>query len=206
MGALFFFGWLSGEVLRGQTRGFDLAVRQEIHGWASPRLTYAMRGITLFGSTAAIGFLSLLLLWQLVRTGRRRAAVLLIIAAVGAMALNQALKLIFRRTRPEPFFGYALPHSYSFPSGHSIISCCFYGVVAAILTVTMRSRAAKAATWAAAAVMTLLVGLSRIYLGVHHASDVLAGYAAAVIWVGAVRAGYEIWRRRRGGFITDSNK
>jgi undecaprenyl-diphosphatase len=109
------------------------------------------------------------------------------------------LKLIFRRARPEAFFGYAEPITYSFPSGHSIVSACFYGVLAAILTARMKSRARRIAIWMAAALLAFLIGLSRIYLGVHYPSDVLAGYAAAVIWVVAVRTGYERWRLKQAG-------
>src|ERR1700682_753225 len=117
--------------------------------------------------------------------GRRRPAILLVVAAAGAVALDELLKLVFHRPRPEAYFGYPLPSSYSFPSGHAVSSCCFYGVLAAIVTARMRSRAAKSAVWTAAALMAALIGLSRIYLGVHYPSDVVAGYAVAVVWVAA---------------------
>jgi len=116
---------------------------------------------------------------------------------LGGEGLNQILKHLFARSRPEAFFGYTLPSSYSFPSGHAVVSCCFYGALAAILTRRMESGAKKLAIWAVAALMAALIGFSRIYLGVHYPSDVLAGYAAAIVWVSAVRAGYGFWLRRR---------
>src|SRR5262249_13358292 len=128
---------------------------------------------------------------------RRRAALIFVAACVGAEALSEILKLVFRRARPEAFFGLVSPVTYSFPSGHSVMSACFYGVVAAILTTRMESRAGKIAIWTAAVLPAVAVGFSRVYLGVHYPSDVLAGYAAAAIWVGTVRTGYEIWLRRR---------
>jgi undecaprenyl-diphosphatase len=121
------------------------------------------------------------------------------IAALGATILNEVMKLFFQRRRPDAFFGYHQPRTYSFPSGHSIESACFYGMMAAILVVRMRSRGARTAVWAVATILALAVGFSRIYLGVHYPTDVLAGYAAAVIWVGTVYSVYEFLQRRRAG-------
>ncbi|HJT90229.1 MAG TPA: phosphatase PAP2 family protein, partial [Bryobacteraceae bacterium] len=123
---------------------------------------------------------------------------MLVICALGGQALDEILKLEFRRPRPEAFFGYPEPGSYSFPSGHSVASCCFYGVLAAILTARMRSGARKAGVWTAAGFLVAAIGFSRIYLGVHYPTDVIAGYAAGVVWVAAVRASYGIWLRRAG--------
>ncbi len=195
-GTLALFGWLAGVVMRGQTLEFDRAVRDAVHGWASPRLTLVMRAVTELGAPAFLVPLACLLVWRLAVTGRRRAALVFVAAAVGAEALSLILKIVFRRTRPEAFFGYVQPLGYSFPSGHSVVSCCFYGVAAAILTMRMRSRTQRALTWVAAGTLAAAIGFSRVYLGVHYASDVLAGYAAALIWVSAVRIGYDLWLRR----------
>jgi undecaprenyl-diphosphatase len=195
--ALIFFGWLADAVFDGETMRFDTAVRNAIHAWASVPLTDAMRVVTQLGSAAVLVTLGALLVWRLAAQGRRRAALIFVAACVGAEALSEILKLAFRRPRPEAFFGYAEPITYSFPSGHSIMSACFYGVVAAILTTRMESRRTKIAIWTAAALLSLAVGFSRVYLGVHYPSDILAGYATAAIWVGTVRAGYDIWLRHR---------
>jgi undecaprenyl-diphosphatase len=194
--ALLLFGYLANEVLRGETLRFDSFVRNTVHSWASPALTYAMRGVTQLGAPRFLIVLSLVLILWLAKMGRKRAAILLVVAAAGAVALEELLKLVFHRPRPEAYFGYPLPSTYSFPSGHAISSCCFYGVLAAIVTARMRSRGAKIAVWTAAALLAALIGLSRIYLGVHYPSDVAAGYAVAVIWVAALRASYGAWLRR----------
>jgi undecaprenyl-diphosphatase len=194
--ALLLFGYLADEVLRGETLRFDSFVRNTVHSWASPPLTYAMRGVTQLGEPRFLIVLSLVLILWLAKMGRKRAAILLVVAAAGAVALEELLKLVFHRPRPEAYFGYPLPSTYSFPSGHAISSCCFYGVLAAIVTARMRSRGAKIAVWTAAALLAALIGLSRIYLGVHYPSDVAAGYAVAVIWVAALRASYGAWPRR----------
>lgn len=196
MAALLLFAWLANEMLEGDTLRFDSAVRNAIHSWASPPLTAAMRGITQLGSPVFLIVISVVLVWRLAWMGRKRAAILLTVGAIGALVLTELLKLLFHRQRPDAFFGYLEPLGYSFPSGHAISSFCFYGVAAAIVTARMRSRAGKALVWCGAALGAGLIGFSRIYLGVHYPSDVLAGYAAGVVWVAALRAGYGVWLRR----------
>lgn len=195
--ALLLFAWLANEMLEGDTLRFDSAVRNTVHSWASPPLTATMRGVTQLGSPTFLILISIVLVWQLAWMGRKRAAILLTVGAGGALVLNELLKLLFHRQRPEAFFGYVEPLGYSFPSGHAITSACFYGVAAAIVTARMQSRAGKALVWAGAALLAGLIGFSRIYLGVHYPSDVMAGYAAAIVWVVTLRAAYGVWLRRR---------
>ena len=107
------------------------------------------------------------------------------IDSAGALALDMTLKYAYHRTRPIAYFG-AAPLSYSFPSGHALCSFCFYGVMAGLLSARIKSLAWRVAIWIAAAVLVIAIGLSRIYLGVHYPSDVLAGYLAAAVWVGTV--------------------
>jgi undecaprenyl-diphosphatase len=186
--ALVFFAWLANEVLAGETRGFDEAARGFVQRIASRRLTIAMRGLTTLGSVTVLLPLAGVAVAGLWSVGRRRAAWLLAITMIGATLLDQVLKFAFQRPRPEPFFNTPLPKSYSFPSGHALINCCFFGVMAAILTVRERRRWVRIAIWTVAAVLVPLIGFSRIYLGVHYASDVVAGYLAAIVWVFTVSA------------------
>jgi undecaprenyl-diphosphatase len=196
--SLLFFGWLAGQMMRGATAEFDAFVRGAAQSLGSPWLTWLMLRITRMGSEWVLVPIGGVIVMRLVRIGRRHAAVLFVIAALGGEALNQILKLVFARPRPESaFFGYELPNSYSFPSGHALVSACFYGSLAAILTRRMESHGRRVAIWAAAALFAGSIGFSRIYLGVHYPSDVAAGYAAAIVWVGSVRAGYGYWLRRR---------
>jgi membrane-associated phospholipid phosphatase len=196
LGSLALFAWLAGQVLRGQTIQFDDAIRNAMHSVASPTLTWVFRALSELGAPRFLLPLGLVMTCWLLSAGRRHAAVVFFIAVMGGEVFDQVLKYLFRRPRPEAFFGLSQPMGYSFPSGHSVVACCFYGVAAAILTVRMASRGARAATWTAAALLALGIGLSRIYLGVHYPSDVLAGYAAAIIWVAALRTLYLWWRRR----------
>lgn len=129
---LLFFGWLSGEVLEGGTRRFDALVRNAVHQHASPVLTWLMHGVTFLGSPEFLFPVGLLVVLLWVRHGRRRAAMLFLVTMLGAVLLDAILKQVFHRARPQPFFGLAAPASYSYPSGHALISCCFYGVLAAL--------------------------------------------------------------------------
>jgi undecaprenyl-diphosphatase len=193
--ASLFLAWIGNEVRLGRTAALDAAVRNAVHGWASPPLTGAMKGATQLGSTPVFIGAGLLAVWRLAAAGRKRAAVLLAVSALGGEALVQTLKLLFQRPRPEAFFGYPVPPNYSFPSGHAAIACCLYGVLAAILAARLSSHFAKASLGALAVGLAALIGFSRVYLGVHYPSDVLGGYAAAAAWIAAVRAGYAVWRR-----------
>jgi undecaprenyl-diphosphatase len=194
--ALALFSWLATQVFRNSTMAMDAAVRDGLHAWASPPLTAFFRVVTQFGSELWIAPFGAFVVWRMTAAGRRHAAILVVIAVAGAEALDQVLKLTFHRARPEVFFGLTRPGTYSFPSGHAMVSACFYGVVAALASPRMRTAGQRAALWIGAAAAALLIGTSRIYLGVHYPSDVIAGYAAAIVWVFSVRAGYEVWRRR----------
>jgi undecaprenyl-diphosphatase len=183
--ALFVFGWLAEEMLEGDTRQFDALVRTAVHHLATPGLTRLMLVFSFLGSAAAVTAMCLVAICVFLYYRRTRAAALLAVTMLGVVALDVALKLAFHRPRPVPFFG-STPSSYSFPSGHALGSFCFYGMLAAILAARVRGRGTKFCIWMAAALLVGMIGFSRIYLGVHYPSDVIAGYCAAVVWVGAV--------------------
>ena len=194
--ALFFFGWLADEMLEGDTARFDETLRNSIHELAFPALTSVMRLASFIGSTwFLIAFGAIIVVWLYLRK-YRRGAILFAITTVGAGVLLSLLKLAFRRARPEPFFETILPSSYSFPSGHSLGSFCFYGALAAILAARTEKIWLKIVVWISAVFLILLIGISRIYLGVHYPSDVLAGFVVAFIWVVTIAIGDKIIHAR----------
>lgn len=198
IGTIIFFGWLADEVLEGETRHFDEVTRAAVHQLASPAMTVAMRGISFLGSMLFLTCATVVIIIWFASRHWGREAKLLAITMAGASALNMSLKLAFKRSRPIPFFDLLPPESYSFPSGHALTSCCFYGAFAAILTARIKSRRVRLIVWILSTTMFLLIGLSRIYLGVHYTTDVIAGFAAAVIWILVVRfVEMELWRRKR---------
>jgi undecaprenyl-diphosphatase len=100
--------------------------------------------------------------------------------------LDGVLKVVFHRARPPSYFGTLEPASYGFPSGHALFSVCLWGSLALFAGQRVRGAAARAAIFAGAVLLAGLIGYSRIYLGVHYPSDVIAGYASATVWVATV--------------------
>jgi membrane-associated phospholipid phosphatase len=150
-----------------------------------PGLLPLMRGLSLAHGT--MGILVLAALWGIVLYRRAewwwwRA---LVFTVPGGMLLNVWLKEIFQRARPMDADPRYLPHSFSFPSGHAAYVCLFYG----LLVVWLFSRnpplptLARYASACAAALLCVMVGVSRVWLGVHFASDILAGAAEACAWI-----------------------
>lgn len=186
VGALVFFAWLAEEMLEGDTMIFDNEIRGFIHDHSNETLTSPMRAFTFAGSTLFISSLTgVVLLVFFVGRHWWSSAVFAVMMA-GAVVLNLVLKTAFSRDRPASYFDTPIPDSYSFPSGHALFSLCFYGSLGWIITRHLKGRWSKAAVWMITVFLFCGVGLSRIYLGVHYPSDVLAGYTAAIIWLIAV--------------------
>lgn len=192
--ALFFFGWIADSVAHQRTDHLDQSVRNAVHRYASPQLNTAMTAVSFLGGDGLIGAAVVATLLFL-RSRRRRAALWLIVTLAGTLVLDVALKLAFHRPRPAPFFG-PVPQTYSFPSGHALFSFCFYGVLAGLLAGRIRSLYVRIVIWMMAAVLVFAIGLSRIYLGVHYLSDVIAGYLTAALWV-ATMVYLDRWRKGR---------
>jgi undecaprenyl-diphosphatase len=184
--SLIFFAWLAEEMRERGTDRFDSAVRFAVHQHASPGLTAVLSRITYLGDWPVVlaGTCVLLLVCWCRR--QRGLLFLVLVTMAGAGILDGTLKLAFHRPRPDPFVG-AMPSTWSFPSGHALISLCFYGLIAGIVSLRANHRWQRVAIWICASLLVGLIGLSRVYLGVHWPSDVVAGYAAGLIWMGAVR-------------------
>ncbi len=176
-------GWLSYEVWTRQTLPFDLAVRNAIHQYATPPLTRAMLTMSFIGEPYTILPLTALACVLFWRAGLAYRARLIIIAMGGEVILEQTMKVIVHRPRPEAFFHYPLPTSYSFPSGHAFASVVFFGTLAALISPLLPSVRKRILLWLAAILMAGTIGFSRIYLGVHYPSDVIAGYLGGLAWL-----------------------
>jgi membrane-associated phospholipid phosphatase len=156
-----------------------------------------MRVISLAGSAfllVAGPALALALAWR----RRWRDLILLTLAVGGGKLVNLLLKLLFARPRPAWSHPLAMLTSASFPSGHAMQSVIFYGLLGYLVIPRIASWRARVWTVVAGVVLVLLIGLSRLYLGVHYLIDVLAGYAAGVVWLAFSITGVEtVWRYRR---------
>lgn len=197
VGALIFFGWLADEIFEGEVKVFDENVRQAVNRLASPALTQLMIFLSFVGSAFVLVPLGVVAALAFLRLKWRRGIVLFAAAMAGELVLSLTLKGFFRRARPEAFFGYALPSSYSFPSGHALGAFCFFGILAWLITARLKNPAAKIFVWTLAVALIFSIGLSRIYLGVHYPSDVIGGYSAALVWTITVALGDFFFNRRK---------
>jgi undecaprenyl-diphosphatase len=163
-----------------------------------------MRFITMLGSTLFLSLLCISVFVIFIIKNWKRAAVLLMTAAAGAVILNFVLKVSFGRTRPVPFFDTPLPDSYGFPSGHALYAACCYGVLAWLVASRIQNKSLRILIWSFAVLLAFLIGLSRIYLGVHYPSDVIAGFVAGIVWTLTIVLTDFTLKKRNGFFKNDS--
>jgi len=188
-GALFVFVELANAVGRGGRLSFDerllLALRAPGNladpvgpGW----LEEMMRDFTALGSTGVLTLMVLAVTGFLAMTGKANAALVVLAAVASGVLASQALKWGFARPRPELVPHATHVYTASFPSGHAMMSAVVYLTLGALLARTQSGTGLKVYILAVAVVLTVLVGASRVYLGVHWPSDVLAGWALGGIW------------------------
>jgi undecaprenyl-diphosphatase len=171
----------------GVTDNLDAATRAGINRWASPNLTALAEGASFIGSVAVLFSLTALVAAGLWLAGRPRAALMLLLVMGMAAIVNNVIKLTFARARPEAYFG-TLPDSYSFASGHALFSACFFSVVAGLIEAQLTSAWQRAIVWVLTCSIVAGIGLSRVYLGVHYLTDVIAGFALAALIICLVRS------------------
>jgi undecaprenyl-diphosphatase len=186
--ALLASAWLTMAVMSGNTLAFDLQVRERIPEIANPTFTLLMSGITLLGSTVWVVTVSTLAAVALYQKGFRREAIVLAFVVAGAFLFNDQLKLLVQRPRPVPFFDVRLPSSYSYPSGHALLSSSLYGTMAYFASRHASTSSGRVAIWASALLLITMICLSRVYLGVHYPADVAGGLLIGCCWVNAVLA------------------
>lgn len=179
---------------------FDQNITALITLYSSPRATDIMKLLTEMGSAAVLISLALLAAAGLVYYKNRYwDAAMLTIALSGAFLMNYLLKLSFHRPRPD-IVSLVKASGYSFPSGHAMASLAFYGMLAFLLWTYFRESKTVYLGILLIGVLVLGIGISRIYLGVHYPSDVLAGYAAAGVWLsGCIMARNTLKSNRRTG-------
>lgn len=160
---------------------FDRVIIWLVRYFADPAVDVAMLSITALGSGYAYVVLAPIVLCWFWGRGSRREAITLAICLGGSAVLNYLLKHLFVRARPE-MFRVISETGYSFPSGHAMVSLCFFGMVAYLISRRL-PLARRMAVYFFAAVTVAAIGISRIYLGVHYPSDVAAGYFAGGTWL-----------------------
>lgn len=199
LGAAWGFAELADAVLEGETARFDAAVLVWVSRHADPMLDVIALELTALGNVLVIGVVVLVAAAFLWFTRRREAVFLLGAAVAGNAVLVAVLKLAFGRDRPELVpWRTVYAGGAAFPSGHATTSMVVYATLAYLIIRLDPPRAVRIFTAAMAASIVLLVGLSRVYLGVHYPTDVLAGYAVGFAWATFAAFGMEVFRYLRG--------
>jgi undecaprenyl-diphosphatase len=185
----FVFTELASEVLEGDTQQFDERMVAALRDPANPGnpigprwLRTAALDITALGSATVLGLTVLSVCGFLVLQGLYKNALFVFVASCGGWLLNAALKVAFGRPRPD-----IVPHlrevmTLSFPSGHALTSAAIYLTLGALLMRVAKRRLTRFYCMGAAMFVTVLVGTSRVYLGVHYPTDVLAGWLIGLTW------------------------
>ncbi|WP_349368192.1 phosphatase PAP2 family protein [Salinarimonas sp.] len=188
-GGLWAFIELADEVLEGETHAVDEAILVALRtpgdlsdplgpGW----LEEMMRDFTALGGTGVLTLLTIAAVGFLLVAKAPRVALAVALAIGGGILLSTLLKSGFDRPRPELVPHGSIVYTASFPSGHSMMSATVYLTLAALVSRVLRRRRLRVYLVGLAVVLTLLVGFSRVYLGVHWPTDVLAGWTVGAVW------------------------
>lgn len=191
-GILAFIG-IADEMSEGEAHAFDMTVLEALHpDAANPSdpvgpfwLDHAAADLTAIGSVSVLGALSLAVGGFLALNRRRLEAGIIALAFGGGLALSQALKGVFGRERPPEIYRASEILNASFPSGHALLSAVVFLTLGAMLAQTIKGRTGRIYVMSIAIAVVVLVGVTRVYLGVHWATDVLAGWAAGAAWATA---------------------
>ncbi len=186
-------GWgflsIAEEVAEGETRALDLSVLKALrvggdpHALIGPKwLHLAATDITALGSVTVLGLIILLAFALLASLRRWTESVLLVAGAGGGLLISQGLKRVFERERPDLVYRAVEAVNASFPSGHAMLSAVVFLTLGVLAARFAEKRRVKVLAVGAAVLVSLLVGMSRVYLGVHWASDVLAGWCVGAAW------------------------
>jgi membrane-associated phospholipid phosphatase len=166
--------------------GFDRSVTDWFVRRHTTTWTHVMFKVSWFGTGIVVAPVALLVTIVLCGVGRARLAACFVVVVVGAPLLGTIAKTVVRRSRPHVGGSPAHPHAWSYPSGHAVEVAALWVVLGIIVVVLTRSTRLRTFVWALAAVVIVAVGVSRVYLGVHWTTDVLAGWTVGTVWaVGA---------------------
>ena len=188
-GVVLAFATLGRAVGAGSTRAFDEAILLAMRtpgNLADPVgplwFQEMVRDFTALGSTGVLTFMVLAIAGFLTMTRKGQAAVFIILSVGGGVLISETMKAFYDRARPDLVPHGAEVYSASFPSGHSMLSAVVYLTLGALVARTQADRGVKRYIVTLAAILTIFVGTSRVYLGVHWPTDVLAGWALGGAW------------------------
>jgi undecaprenyl-diphosphatase len=193
MAAVVGFVWLAAQVIGHDINAVDAAAFETVRQLRGPGVDFAARALSFLGNEALYGIGAVLLV-VFARRRRWGTAALMLVVGVGAQLLHNALKLLFQRARPEALADIETLQTFAFPSGHATVATACYGFLAYLAW-----HLSPSARWPTLAVAILLVGLigaSRVYLGVHYVTDVIAGFIAGFFWLDTVLLAAQLLKTR----------
>ena len=195
---------LADDMTEADGRAFDQAVLDAMRPgsmadpWGPGWLEEAALDLTALGGIAVLTLFALVVVGFLVLQRKRLSALLLVLGLAGGVALSEGLKALFGRERPPETLQAVETLNASFPSGHSLLSAVFYLSIGVMLTRAFPQRRFKAYVIGVAVLLTLIVGLTRVYLAAHWATDVLAGWSVGAAWAMALwLVAYAVQRRQQ---------
>lgn len=195
---------LAEEMHEGDTRALDRLLLMAFRDKGNlsdpvgpPWVEEMMRDFTALGSFAVLLTLTLTVTGFLVLTRKRHAAWMVLVSVTGGMLVSNLLKWGFARPRPDLVPHATVVYTQSFPSGHAMLSAAVYLTLGALLARTQARKRVKAYLLAVAAALTLVVGISRVYLGVHWPTDILAGWAMGAGWA-LLCWSFMLWLQAKG--------
>lgn len=199
------FGLIADAVTGGDTLNFDNAVLMALRTPGDPAdpigpawFNEAVRDITAFGSFSVLGIIVILVFAYLLLVGKQRTGWFMVFAVLSGTIISTVLKWLFDRPRPD-LTGVAQVFTASFPSGHATVSAVVFLTIGVMLAEASPVRQVKRFFVGVAIALTLLVGVSRIYLGVHYPTDVLAGWSLGAAWALLCTTAAHFLREREAG-------
>ena len=187
----YMFAKLASRVVSGRTQRFDDAVMNFIAANQNPTLKSAMLEITMLGTGTVVMTMVIVAAAFLWLNKHKHSSILLGVATGGGIVLNNLLKSGFDRPRPQIFEWGTHAVTSSFPSGHAMSAAIVYSTIAYLVARLQRDHVSRVLTMTMAAILIVLICVSRLYLGVHYPSDVLAGVIIGLAWAGFCMATLE---------------
>lgn len=173
--------WLCTEVWEKEAFSFDLSFLLWLHQFANPQLDRVMLFFTALGDPPTVVTIFLITTVWLVLRRHYIDSIRFAIACAGGVVINQEMKLFFAKPRPELWPRLITDLTFSFPSGHAVGSMVVYGFIAYILAKELQRY--KGYIYAIVSMLIIAIGLSRLYLGVHYPTDIIAGYGVGLLWL-----------------------
>ncbi len=201
--AVFLLALVISVVFLFKYKHFDSAVFSFAQQHSSPGNTRIMRLISFLGNHAFLIPANLLLLLIFILLKEKWWAIRVGVVSLSSLIMMSILKNLFQRHRPDnPMIDGIV--NYGFPSGHGMMAVVFYGLLAGWIAVTIKNKWYRRTTITFLILLVLLIGYSRIYLRVHYATDVLAGFCAGTLWLAFCLWTVKQFSNRRSGFVNKS--